>query len=130
MCKTIMIIDNEQSFHELYSVMLEGTGYEIIRAYHGGEAMFKLERKKPDLIILDILIDMMTGDTFIQNLKSMREYANIPVIIISSFLAQVFKNLKQITPNLVFLEKTYLTKKRLLDEINKELNGKAEARIE
>ncbi len=119
MSKRIMIVEDEQAFHDLYTMMLEGADYEIIRAYDGDEALSKLQENKPDLIILDILLDLVTGDTFFLYIKGMPEYANIPVIVCSSFSPKAYKNLKEIDPNLVFLEKTYLTKERLLEEIDK-----------
>ena len=55
MSKSIMIVEDELDFHELYTVMLKDTDYEKVRAYDADEALEKLEDKKPDLIILDIL---------------------------------------------------------------------------
>ncbi len=119
MTKTILIVEDEQNFHDLYEVMLEGTGCEIIRAYDGYEALEKLTEKKPDLIILDLLMNMITGDTFFLHLKNMLDYTDIPVIIISAYSERRYKNLKKIDPNLIFIEKQYLTKERLLDEVEK-----------
>lgn len=116
MGKTIMIVEDEQAFHDLYTMMLEDTGYEIIRAYDGDEALSKLEERKPDLIVLDILLDLVTGDTFFLYIKGMPEYADIPVIVSSSFSPKAYKNLKEMDPNLVFLEKPF-TKEKLIDEI-------------
>ncbi len=84
MSKTIMIVEDEQIFHDLYTSMLEDTGYEIIHTYDGDEALSVLTQKKVELILLDIVMDMVTGDTFFLYLKSMPERADIPVIIISS----------------------------------------------
>ncbi|HJO48154.1 MAG TPA: response regulator, partial [Candidatus Scalindua sp.] len=64
MSKTVMIVEDEHAFHELYEKMLEDTNYELIRAYDGNEALSKLHEVKPDIIILDMLMDMMMGDTF------------------------------------------------------------------
>ncbi len=47
MNKTIMVVEDEQHFHDLYEVMLENTCYEIISVYDGYEALLKLEEKKP-----------------------------------------------------------------------------------
>ncbi|MHC4182117.1 MAG: response regulator [Planctomycetota bacterium] len=116
MGKTIMIVEDEQSFHDLYTAMLEDMDYRIIHAYDGDDALSKLEEKKPDLIILDIVLDMMTGDTFFLYLKSMPEFADIPVIVISSFPKQNYKSLKDVEPNLVFLDKT-VTNEKLIEEI-------------
>ena len=79
MGKAIMIVDDDQVFHDLYTEMLEDTDYRLIHVYDGEEALLELEKEKPDLIILDMILDMMTGDTFFLYLKSKPECADIPV---------------------------------------------------
>ncbi len=111
-----MIVEDDQVFHDLYTEMLEDTDYRLIHAYDGDEALLELEKEKPDLIILDIVMDMVTGDTFFLYLKSMPECEKIPVIIISSQPKRDYKSLKDVEPNLTFLDKT-VTKGELLEEI-------------
>ncbi len=117
MSKTIMIVEDDQNFHDLYSEMLEDTDFRLIHAYDGDEALSKLEQEIPDLIILDIVMNMVTGDTFLLYLKGMPECADIPVIIISSQPKRDYKSLKDVEPNLIFLDKT-VTKEKLIEEIN------------
>ncbi len=114
--KTIMVVDDEQPFHDRYSEMLEGSDYEIISAYEGDEALSILGEKRPDLIITDITLNMMTGDTLFLYIKSMPEYEDIPVIIASDFSPQPYKNLKMIDPDLVFLDKAF-TREELVKEV-------------
>jgi CheY-like chemotaxis protein len=121
MNKKIMIVEDEKAYHDLYRIIFEGKGYDIIYVYDGDEAMQVLERNKPDLIILDMLLDMVTGDTFFLHIKGMPEYIDIPVIIISAFSKKQYKNLKKIDPSLVYIEKTYLTKENLLEEVEAKL---------
>ncbi|OHB86265.1 MAG: hypothetical protein A3D13_08675 [Planctomycetes bacterium RIFCSPHIGHO2_02_FULL_40_12] len=116
MSKSIMIVEDEKCYHDLYTVMLEETDYKIIHAYDGNEAMERLEEEKPDLIILDILLDMVTGDTFFLYLKGIPEFADIPIIIVSNSSRRDYKNLNKIDPNLVFLSKN-ITRERLIKEI-------------
>ena len=116
MAKTIMIIDDDQVFHDLYSEMLEDTDYRLIHAYDGDEALLRLEEEKPDLFILDMLMDMMTGDTVFLYLKSMPECEEIPVIVISAQPRRSYNSLKDVDPNLTFLDKT-VTKEKLIQEI-------------
>jgi len=111
-----MIVEDEKCYHDLYTVMLEETDYKIIHAYDGNEAMERLEEEKPDLIILDILLDMVTGDTFFLYLKGIPEFADIPIIIVSNSSRRDYKNLNKIDPNLVFLSKN-ITRERLIKEI-------------
>ncbi len=115
--KTILIVEDDQKFHDLYDAMLEDTGYKIIRAYDGYEALEKLTEQKPDLIILDLRMNMITGDVLFLHLKNMPDYADIPVIIISADSERRFKNLKKADPNLILIKKQYLTMERLLDEV-------------
>ncbi len=116
MNKTIMIVDDDQVFHELYTEMLEDTEYRLIHVYDGDEALSELEQEKPDLFILDIVMDMMTGDTVLLYLKSMPECEDIPIIIISSQPKRDYKNLYDVDHNLTFLDKT-VTKEKLIEEI-------------
>ncbi len=117
MTKTIMVVDDEQFYHDLYGMMLRDTDYGIISAYDGGEVLTKVEEKKPDLMIIDIVLDMMTGDTLFLYLKSMPGHDDIPVIIASNLSSHSYKNLKEVDPDLVFLDKTHTTRERLVKEI-------------
>ena len=123
MAKKIMIVEDEKDFQEMYAIMFEGRGYNIINAYDGDEAMQMLEDNKPDLIILDMIMDMVTGDTFFLHLKGFQGFSDIPVIIVSSTPQKQFKGLKKIDANLVYLNKAVLTKERLLEEIDKKLGA-------
>ena len=116
MAKTIMIIDDDQVFHDLYSEMLEDTNYKLLHAYDGDEALLQLEQEKPDLFILDMLMDMMTGDTVLLYLKSMPECENIPIIVISGQPKRSYKSLKDVDPNLTLFDKT-VSKEKLIEEI-------------
>ena len=111
-----MIVEDEQRYHDLYTLMLEGTDYEIIHAYDGDEAYQILDKKLPDLIILDMMLDMVTGDTFFLYVKGIREFADIPIIILSNSPRKNYKGLNEIDPKLVFLNKN-ITKDRLINEI-------------
>ncbi len=116
MSKTIMIVEDDQTFHDLYTEMLEDTDYRLIHVYDGEEALLEVEKEKPDLIILDIVMNLVTGDMFFLYLRNILGCEEIPVIIISSQSKQDYKSLRDVEPNLTFLDKT-VTKEKLLDEI-------------
>jgi len=116
MSKTIMIVDDDLSFHDLYKQMLEDTDYGIIPACDGDQALMKIFEEKPDLIILDIKLGLVNGDTFYEYLKSNRQYSNIPVIIISNFHEYANRVLKTKYTDLVIFDKT-ITSQELIEEI-------------
>ena len=46
MCKSMLIVEDEQVFHDLYTEMLEDTDYRLIHAYDGDDALLELEKEK------------------------------------------------------------------------------------
>ncbi|MCP4255456.1 MAG: response regulator, partial [Candidatus Scalindua sp.] len=89
-----MIIENNKNYHNTYKTMLEDSNYKFIHTYDGYEAMEIMDETTPDLIILDMLMDMITGDTFFMYLRNIPEYASIPVIVISSAPERRYRHLR------------------------------------
>ncbi len=116
MYKTIMIVDSDQRFHDRYTAILKDSDFAVISVYDGHEALSKLEEKKPDLIITDILLNVMSGDTLFLRVKCMPECEQIPVIIFSNASLGPYKYLKEIDPDLVLLNKT-VTRERFINEV-------------
>jgi CheY-like chemotaxis protein len=121
MAKKILIVDDENRFHEMYSMMLGDKDYDLTFAYDGDEAMQILWDNKPHLIILDMIMDMVMGDTFFLHLKGDDVHADIPVVIISSTPLKKYKSLKKIDPNLLYINKADLTKEKLLEVVENKL---------
>ena len=120
MVKKILIIEDEDDFYFFYSLMLEDTPYSISRVRNGKEAFEKMKEGKPDLIILDLLLEQMSGEDVLKQLKSDPLYADIPVIIASSFSGKSYKSLFEIAPDLIFLEKPF-DQERLLEVVKSKL---------
>ncbi len=120
--KTIMIVETELHFHDFYAEMLKDSGFEVINAYDGYEAVTLIEEKKPDLIIANISLNMMTGDTLFLYIKNMPGYKDMPFIMVGDLSQRLYKNLEELDPNLVFIKKKHLTEERLLEEIVKKMS--------
>ena len=118
MDQTIMVVDDDQNFHDLYTALLEDTEYRLVHVYDGDEALSELEKKKPNLIILDMKLNLVDGDTFFLHIKGMPEYADVPVIVVSSIFQKYYNSLKDMDPKLVYIDKPKLTKEKLIEEIN------------
>jgi len=118
--KKILIIEDEQEFFFFYEMMLEDTDYTIIHAHDGKQALEKIKEEKPDLIILDLLLDKMSGDEFLKQLKSESMYSDIPIVVASSFSPHSYKKIFEIDPHLIFLEKPF-TQERLQEVIKSKL---------
>lgn len=77
----ILIADDEAEIRDVLHLYLEKDGYDVIEAEDGVEAMEKLRKENPDLVILDIMMPGLDGYRVLRNI---RENNNIPVIILSA----------------------------------------------
>ncbi len=57
----ILLVDDDEGLRDLYREELEDEGYEVLTAKNGKEALQKLEKEKPDLVVLDIVMPKMDG---------------------------------------------------------------------
>ncbi len=80
---TIMVIDDHPDILDIVKTILERSGYVVQVADSGMEAFSLLEEKKPDLIILDIMMPQMDGLKVLQQLKGNADYSSIPVILLT-----------------------------------------------
>ncbi len=82
--KRILLVDDEKDLVEMVKMRLEASGYEIIPAYDGQEALEKARSEKPDLIILDIMLPKMDGYKVCRMLKFDEKYKKIPIIMFTA----------------------------------------------
>jgi len=83
MKKKILIVEDEEGLRLLYEEELKTEGYEVFTASNGKEAIQKLEEKKPDLIILDIVMPVMDGLEALGQI--VRKERKIPIILNTSY---------------------------------------------
>lgn len=81
--KTILIVEDDEDLHLLYRLYLQGESYQILEANNGEEGLKLVEKNKPDLIILDMIMPIMDGEEFIQKLRFEKKVFDIPIIIAS-----------------------------------------------
>ncbi len=81
--KKILLVDDEQGILDLMQDFLLSRGYEILTAHNGVEALEKV-KEKPNLILLDIQMPVMSGLETLRRLKLDRQTAFIPVIMLTA----------------------------------------------
>ena len=84
MAKTILVVDDEADIVDMLKDMLTETGYEVVTASDGKEALRKTKLLKPDLIVLDVNMPKMDGSEVIFTLKQNEATKNIPVIFLTA----------------------------------------------
>lgn len=81
MAETVLIVEDDQDIVELLSLYLTGSGYDVVTAENGEDALEQLRQHPADIALVDIMMPRMNGYDFI---KALRATNNIPVIIISA----------------------------------------------
>jgi CheY-like chemotaxis protein len=82
--RILLVEDNEQNLY-LATFLLEKSGYEVITAHDGQEALEKAEVEQPDLILMDIQLPEMDGYETTRRLKSTPSISHIPVVAVTSY---------------------------------------------
>ncbi|MCH7880143.1 MAG: response regulator [Proteobacteria bacterium] len=81
--KILIIEDNEQNLY-LETYLLENSGYQVIAARDGPEAIQLAERVNADIILLDIQLPGMDGFAVLKAIKKIPRIADVPVIAVTS----------------------------------------------
>ena len=77
----ILVCDDEKDIVSALKIYLEPEGYRVLEAYNGQEALDILDREQVHLILLDIMMPKMDG---ISAVVKLREYSNVPVILLTA----------------------------------------------
>ncbi len=82
--KRILVVDDEVQMVEMLKLRLEANNYDVISAFDGESGLDAAKKKKPDLIILDLMLPKMDGYKVCGLLKKDPSYAEIPIIIFTA----------------------------------------------
>ncbi len=81
---TILVVDDENIVIDLHKKMLERSGYNVIVARNGVEALERVVAEKPDLILTDVFMPEMDGLQLCEELKKNERTNLIPVIMVTA----------------------------------------------
>lgn len=124
--KKILIIDDDELFSKIIKDSLPKEKYEIIQVNDGEKGLEKMDKEKPDLVILDLLMPKMGGLEFLKVLKERKEPNEIPILI-SSQLSKMADVSEGVTTGIGVGVKGYITKasenmEMIIREIKRALN--------
>lgn len=83
MKKKILVVEDEEGLRLFYKEEIEAEGYDVLTAGNGREAIQQLEKGKPDLVILDIVMPVMDGMEALGRMVSKER--KIPIILNTSY---------------------------------------------
>jgi CheY-like chemotaxis protein len=80
----ILLVEDSLAIRRANESALNKAGYEVICAEDGESALRLAQEKKPDLVLLDMILPKMSGPEVLQHLKQEPATAAIPVVVLSS----------------------------------------------
>jgi CheY-like chemotaxis protein len=83
----ILLVEDDPTIAKLYGVLLESRGYTVRRAGDGLDGLDQANQRRPDLVLLDIMMPRMNGIAFLQALRS-GPMQDVPVVVLSNFMEQ------------------------------------------
>lgn len=82
--KRILVVEDDRDINELIRYNLEREGFEILSLYEGSQAVDMVRTRKPDLILLDLMLPECDGLEICHQIKNNSDTKNIPIIIITA----------------------------------------------
>jgi len=88
--KRILMVDDDHDFVEAVSCFLEANGFTVCRAYDGAEGIRLAKMERPDLILMDIMMNERTEGFFtIHEIRRDAALRSVPIFVLSSFCTRL-----------------------------------------
>ncbi len=84
----VMLVEDDNSLREIYSIRLTAEGYTIVSAGDGEEALAVAVRERPDLIVSDVMMPKISGFDMLDILRSTPETRDIKVIMMTALSSE------------------------------------------
>ena len=84
----ILVVDDDEDIRDLVTYILNGSGFQVVTAIDGSNALLQIEKHQPDLILLDVMLSDFSGLEVLKLIRNSQEAAvrQIPVILLSAML--------------------------------------------
>jgi CheY-like chemotaxis protein len=82
--RTILVADDEADVRSLILALLEDEGYRVVVAANGRAALDVVERRRPDLILMDVMMPTMDGREAARRLRERPDTKAIPIVLMSA----------------------------------------------
>ena len=107
---TILVVEDDASAQDLYEVLLDIEGCEVVRAIDGDEALKEIQSLIPQLVILDLMMTNLDGEEVLRQMKMDSRLARIPVIVVTGKSEAIERLEEQLGKENVFAKPFHPTK--------------------
>ena len=85
MTKRILVVEDQEDNRQILRDLLSNSGFEMIEAEDGEQALVQAAKHRPDLILMDIQLPLLDGYEATRRLKADPELKAIPIIVVTSY---------------------------------------------
>ena len=114
MSQSVLIVDDEPMARTLLRLMLVRAGFNVSEAENGFDALEKVKKSQPDLMLLDVMMPGMDGFTVCETLRNENATSSLPIIMLSAKT-----DIDSINKGLLVGATKYLTKPISPEELTK-----------
>lgn len=82
--KTILIVEDEKPLADALELKLQENGFNTLKAENGQVGLDTILQKKPDAVILDLMMPIMNGKSMLAKLREYPEFKKLPVLILTN----------------------------------------------
>ena len=120
--RELLVADDDPAVVDLVSQLLEGDGWTVRRAANGQEALDEIARKRPDVLLLDLMMPVLDGFGTLQQLRENPDTRDLNVIIITARDLEAHER-EELQRNATrIIEKNGLDRERILRELKESIN--------
>jgi CheY-like chemotaxis protein len=84
MGSTILVVDDEPLILDTLAEVLSWDGYEVSRATNGAAALAAIAKRRPDVLVIDLMMPVKHGDATIRELRARADTANLPIVLMTA----------------------------------------------
>jgi DNA-binding response OmpR family regulator len=116
----ILLVDDDVDFIDLNKAVLENNGFDVVTAFSGREATDKVSFERPDLIVLDLMLEKHdTGFAFAKALKANPLHQKIPILMLTAVAGETGYDFSQELDGYWMKTDDYASKPLLPEELIK-----------
>ena len=85
MSQCILVVEDQEDNRQILRDLLGNAGYELTEAENGEEAIAAVDRRRPDLILMDIQLPLMDGYEATRRIRTNPDLKSVPIIAVTSY---------------------------------------------
>ena len=82
--KKILLVDDANTARLMVKMILRQSGFEIVTANDGVEAVAQVEKEQPDLVLMDVIMPRMNGFEAVKEIRAKNGFEDVPIIMVTT----------------------------------------------